>query len=139
MMQALLNLINILFQSTRKPKFQHPGPGHCPISNPFLLTLHTPMAHQIYHYTLILPILLHYLGLYRRTTYLESLPHIRTSMQGFTPTENTRTKVGGLRGLEMEAYLSKGASYILGSGNSYRPITRKRHRGILDNLPQEGS
>jgi hypothetical protein len=76
MMQTLLSLINILFQSIRKPKFHHLSPSHCPISTPFLLTLRTPIARQIYHYTLILPILLHYLGLYRRTTYLKSLPHI---------------------------------------------------------------
>ena len=68
MMRTLLNLINILFQSTRRPKFYYLSPGHCPILTPFLLTLCTPMAHQIYHYMLILPIFLYYLGLYRRMT-----------------------------------------------------------------------
>ena len=96
MMQALLNLINILFQNTRRPKFHRPSPNHSLILTPFLLTLRTWMAHQTHHYKLILLILLHFSGLYGRITYLKSLPHIRTSIQGFTPTENTRTKVGRL-------------------------------------------
>ena len=96
MMQALLNLINILFQGTRRPKFHHPSPSHSLILTPFLLILRTLMAHQTHHYKLILLIFLHYSGLYGQTTYLKSLPHVRTSIQGFTLTENTRTKVGRL-------------------------------------------